>query len=218
MRRMAVPLALLLVAGCGPAERPYTPRAVEQPAATDGAAEPPATTEGAEETPAATGGPEATAAAEDPASKPLNVKVGDLEIRVEKPTTDKPLQRLFADYYVERWQAVMDGGDKYLDRVESFSVLKMAEWVQDLTDRKESARGVARLYRLRIRAVMGKGAQVDTCVDERGVRLVSTSTGKAVVPQPDWMRAPYLQSAIAHRDDDGVWRIRELRLEKEGCS
>uniref|UniRef100_UPI001C5DDA06 hypothetical protein n=1 Tax=Nonomuraea rhizosphaerae TaxID=2665663 RepID=UPI001C5DDA06 len=184
-----------------PAEQPYTPGGGGAPA---------------------TGG---TAAATRPAptasGPPRNktVKVGDeLRVRVERPTTDNPLQRLFADYYVERWQAVVDGDNDYLRHVEPPMVPEAGKWAVGFTDRQESARGVARLYRLRIRSVMGKGAQVDTCVDERQVRVVSTTTGEAVAPQPDWVRAPYLQAVLAHRGDDGVWRIRELRLEKEGCT
>ena len=196
MRRMTVVLALLLAAGCGQPDRPYTPG--------DGQA-------------AVTG---ETAAPSAPASSPgKTVEIGDeLKIKVEKATTSNALQRLFADYYVERWRAVVTGDTGYLRHVEPSVIPQAGEWVRGFADRQESARGVARLYRLRITSVMGKGAQVDTCVDERGVRLVSTPTGKAVAPQPDWVRAPYLQAVLAHRGDDGVWRIREFRQDKEGCA
>ncbi|MBT2224543.1 hypothetical protein [Nonomuraea sp. NEAU-A123] len=196
MRRMTVMLALLLVAGCAPPDRPYVPGDVRAPATGQTAARPAPTS-----------------------SQGKTVEVGDgLKVKVEKGTTGNALQRLFADYYVERWKAVETGDNQYLRHLEAPLIPQAGEWVRGFADRKESARGVARLYRLRITAVMGKGAQVDTCVDERGVRLVSTPTGKAVAPQPDWVRAPYLQAVLAHRGDDGVWRIREFRQDKEGCT
>ncbi|MCA2224256.1 hypothetical protein [Nonomuraea aurantiaca] len=196
MRRMAVMLALLLAAGCGPPERPYTPSDVATPVTGDTAAAP----------------------APTPAQS-KTVEVGDeLKVKVEKGSSASALQRLFADYYVERWKAVVIGDTGYLRHVEPSMIPRAGEWVRGFADRQESARGVARLYRLRITSVMGKGAQVDTCVDERGVRLVSTPTGKAVARQPDWVRAPYLQAVLAHRGDDGVWRIREFRQDKEGCT
>ncbi|WP_433512510.1 hypothetical protein ACQP2T_53745 [Nonomuraea sp. CA-143628] len=196
MRRMAVMLALLLSAGCGPPDRPYAPGDVATPV---------------------TG--ETTAAPAPTSTQGKTVDVGDeLKVKVEKGSSASVLQRLFADYYVERWKAVVTGGTGYLRHVEPSVIPQAGEWVRGFADRQESARGVARLSRLRITSVMGKGAQVDTCVDERGVRLVSTPTGKAVAPQPDWVRAPYLQTVLAHRGDDGVWRIREFRQDKEGCT
>ncbi|HUR04159.1 MAG TPA: hypothetical protein VM347_16560 [Nonomuraea sp.] len=196
MRRMTVMLALLLAAGCGPPDRPYVPGDAPTPATGESAARPAPTS-----------------------SLSKTVEVGDsLKVKVEKGTTSNALQRLFADYYVERWKAVETGDNQYLRHLEPPLIPEAGQWVRGFADRKESARGVARLYKLRITSVMGKGAQVDTCVDERGVRLLSTPTGKAVAPQPDWVRAPYLQTVLAHRGDDGVWRIRELRQDKEGCT
>jgi hypothetical protein len=78
--------------------------------------------------------------------------------------------------------------------------------------------GVARLYNLRVVARMGRGAQVDACVDETDIRVISVRTGKAIRPQPDWVRAPYLQSVGVHRGDDGVWRLRLYLTARGRCS
>jgi hypothetical protein len=79
-------------------------------------------------------------------------------------------------------------------------------------------RGVGRLYNLRVSARVGKGAQINACVDESGVRMVSTRTGRAVSPQPEWLRTPYGQSVAARRGDDGVWRIRTYVPSRERCT
>ncbi|WP_336207677.1 hypothetical protein [Nonomuraea sp. LPB2021202275-12-8] len=199
MRRMTAGpvslIGLLLVAGCGQAERPYRPGEAPVPATSEVKAAP------------ATSRPPAT----------IDVG-GDLKVRVEWPARNDALVRLFPDYYAESWQAVVSGGDRYLRHVEPTLVGEAAEWVRDFTGRQRSVSGVARLFRLRVKAVVGKGAELTVCVDETKMRVISTGTGEAVTPQPASSRAPYLQIVLAHRGDDGVWRIRQFRNSKEGCS
>ncbi len=198
MKRMTVGLALLLAAGCGQAEQPYRPR--EAPAGAGA-------TSSAQATPTPT------------ASRPATIDVGgQLEVRVQWPKRDDALVRLFPDYYTEAWEAVMSGDDRYLRHVEPAYVGEAMAWVRGFTDTERSVSGVARLFRLRVKAVMGRGAELTACVDERRMKVVSASTGEAVTPQPDSSRAPYLQTVLAHRDDDGVWLIRKFTHSKEGCS
>jgi len=195
MTALTALLAVLLVAGCGQAERPYRP--VEAPA--------PATTSAA-----------ATSSAARP---PSTVDVGeDLRVQVAWPARDDQLIRLFPEFYTDSWQAVVSGGDRYLRHVEPPLMAETAAWVRAFTGEERSATGVARLFRLRVHAAMGKGAQLAVCVDETRLRIVSARTGKAITPQPASSRAPYLQTVLAHRGDDGVWRIRRLSHSKEGCS
>lgn len=195
MRRVTILLALVAVAGCGQAERPYTPR--QAPVEATG---------------------EATAAP-SPSEPPATVGVGDdLEVRVEWPDRVNQLVRLFPQFYADSWAAVVSGGDRYLRHVEPTLIADSAEWVAGFTGKGQSVTGVARLYDLRVTAVVGKGAQVDVCVDETRMTIVSARTGKAITPQPDSSKAPYMQTMLAHRGDDGVWRIRQFSNSKEGCS
>jgi hypothetical protein len=195
-KHVAIALALLVTAACGAqAGQPYTPR--EAPVET-------------------TGG---TSAEPGPSKPPATVGVGDdLEVRVEWPAKVDPLVRLFPDYYAESWRAVVSGDDRYLRRVEPLLMTEAIEWVRAFTGKERSVAGVARLYDVRVEAVMGKGAEIHACVDETKMRVVSASTGEAVDPQPPSSRAPYLQVVLAHKGDDGVWRIRQFHNSKEGCS
>jgi hypothetical protein len=74
-----------------------------------------------------------------------------------------------------------------------------------------SARGLAKVYALRVASVTGRGAEVDACVDESGVRVTDAATGRTVAAQPSWTRPPtstHLQVAGVRRGDDGRWRIK----------
>ncbi|MEU4571927.1 hypothetical protein ACBI99_12120 [Nonomuraea sp. ATR24] len=196
MRRIAILLALAAAAGCGQAEQPYTPR--QAPVQATGEATEQATPSGSE--------------------PPATVGVGDeLEVRVAWPDKVDQLVRLFPEFYADSWAAVVSGGDRYLRHVEPTLIPDSVEWVAGFTGKGQSVKGVVRLYDLKT-TVMGKGAQVDVCVDETRMTIVSADTGKAISPQPDSSRAPYLQTMLAHRGDDGVWRIRQFSNSKEGCS
>lgn len=212
-------------AGCGgQSARPYTPGGAPAPATsappTDVSAPPTGTASSDATTPSvpdgSTGRP-ATAKSAIPQGT-QTVRIGDaLRVRIEWPPDADPLVRLVADYYVDTRRAVVTGDDGYLDNLEYDAVGVAGRWVDAFADRERSLRGVARVYNLRVQSVMGKGAQVNACFDETGVRLVSTRTGKAVAEQPAWTRAPYVQGVAAHRYDDGTWRIRTFVAGEKGC-
>ncbi|MEV0148099.1 MULTISPECIES: hypothetical protein [unclassified Nonomuraea] len=206
-------------AGCGgQGARPYTPGGAPAPATSappTGTTSPDATTpsvpDGSTERPA-------TARSAIPKGT-QTVRIGDaMRVRIEWPPDADPLVRLVADYYVDTRRAVVTGDDGYLDNLEYDAVGVARRWVDAFADRERSLRGVARVYNLRVQSVMGKGAQVNACFDETGVRLVPTRTGKAVAEQPGWTRAPYVQGVAAHRYDDGTWRIRTFVAGEEGCN
>ncbi|MEV0379987.1 hypothetical protein [Nonomuraea sp. NPDC050643] len=196
MRPAAIALSLLLVAGCGAAERPYVPR--EAPPARSSAAP-------AEETQVAAG--------------PETVEVAEgLRARIEWPADPDPLLKVLVDQYVGTRKAVVEGRRVYKQGLELDAAVQASDWVAAFADEQWSMRGVGRLYDLRVSARVGKGAQIDACVDESGIRMVSSRTGKAISPQPAWLRAPYGQSVAARRGDDGVWRIRTYVTSRERCT
>ncbi|MEV4110539.1 hypothetical protein [Nonomuraea sp. NPDC049695] len=198
MRRVLVLLAVLL-AGCGQAERAYTPAPVQRPSA-NGSESP---------------GPAEKALP----SGPQTIAIGEgLRVRVEWPADPDPLLKVMVDQYVGTRKAVVEGTRGYRRDLEINAEEQASEWVNQLVDQERSLRGTSRLYKLRVSAQMGKGAQVNACVDESGVRMISSRTGKAVAPQPDWLRTPYSQSVVTHRGDDGVWRIRSYITSTERCT
>lgn len=184
-------MAVLAAACAAPAaERSYTPR--EAPSAVTSA----------------------TQAA--PAPETETIAIGrKLTVRVEWPAAADPMLRTFTDYYVGSWKAVVSGDDGYLDQVEGPAAGEAYDWVHGF--RGHSVTGVARVYALNVSAVVGEGAQINACVDETGLRLVAKRTGTAVARQPDWTRDTYLQAVVAHRGDDGVWRVKDFRHSTEGC-
>ncbi|NUR86250.1 MAG: hypothetical protein HOY71_19385 [Nonomuraea sp.] len=191
MRRSLLAL-VLLVAGCGgPVARPYTPKQAV----------------------ANTTAPAVRA----PRTQTITVS-RDLRVQVDWPAQTDPLMKVLTGYYVNSWKAVVSGGDAYLKRVEDPAAREAYDWVRGFTEVRRSVKGTARLYALRVAAVMGDGAQINACVDESGLTLVAGDTGEAVAPQPSWTRAPYLQAVVAHRGDDGVWRVKDFRHSAEGCT
>ncbi|GAA2210585.1 hypothetical protein GCM10009850_060440 [Nonomuraea monospora] len=198
MKRAAILAGLLFVAGCGAAERPYRPQ--------EGAPPPAASAR-------------ATTPKQQPSSGPALVRVADgLKARIEWPADPDPLLKVMVDQYVGTRRAVAENERVYKDGMELDAAVQATKWVQSFADEQWSMRGVGRLYNLRVSARVGKGAQIDACVDESGVRMVSTRTGKAVSPQPEWLRTPYGQSVAARRGDDGVWRIRTYVPSRERCT
>jgi hypothetical protein len=198
MKTITAGLVLVLVAGCGQAtERAYEPRAEPAPAATSAAAEP-ATTR--------------------PASgRPATARVGDLRVRIDWPEEDSALLRVFPAFYIESYEAVIDGGDRYLRHVDPMYRESAIRWVRAFTGKKRAVAGRSRLFRMKVNAVVGRGAEVDICVDESRMQVVDAVTGEPVTPQPTSIRAPYLQRVLARKDDDGVWRIKQIAHGKEGC-
>ncbi|MEU8317013.1 hypothetical protein AB0C33_01480 [Nonomuraea sp. NPDC048881] len=205
MRRMTVIALVLLVAGCGQAERPYTPQ--QGPSGTASATAP------------ATGG-SARPSADAPGVETVEVGGGKLRVDIDWPARRDPLMRVITDWYLTSRKVMVSGSDRYLKDLdlELQAVRQAYDGVRRYTEEDRRVKGVARLYGLRVTKVLDKGAQIDTCVDESKARVVSASSGEAVSPQPSIMRAPYLQRALAHRGDDGVWRIREFLYDKEGCA
>ncbi|MCP2361921.1 hypothetical protein HD597_008941 [Nonomuraea thailandensis] len=198
MRSAAMVLCLLLAAGCAAPERPYRPR------------------EGA---PAGVASATPAAPEERSSSGPETIEVADgLKARVEWPANPDPLLKVMVDQYVGTRKAVAERRRTYKDGLELDAAVQASEWVESFAAEGWSMRGVGRLYDLRVSARVGKGAQIDACVDESGVRMVSTRTGKAVSPQPEWLRTPYGQSVAARRGDDGVWRIRTYVPSRERCT
>ncbi|MBF8186699.1 hypothetical protein ITP53_13300 [Nonomuraea sp. K274] len=211
MRRMAILLALLAVAGCGQPERPYAPKEAPAPATSSAAAktESPAPAEPAEDE---------TAEDELP-SGPQTVQVAEnLRARIEWPTDPDPLLKVMVDQYVGTRKAVAEAASGYGHNMEIQAEAQATGWIREFAERDQSMRGIGRVYNLRVASARPKGAQINACIDETGIRLISASTGKAVARQPGWTRAPYPESVIVHRGDDGVWRIRTYLDTAERCT
>ncbi|MER7128657.1 hypothetical protein [Streptosporangium saharense] len=119
----------------------------------------------------------------------------------------------FRDYLAGSFRAVVTGGGDrgYLDVVTGDAVGEASAWVGEFLDQSRSVRGTVRAYALTVSPVNGKGAQMEACMDESGMRLLDTATGKPVARQPAWTREPFLQAAGMRLGDDGVWRVALLR-------
>jgi hypothetical protein len=145
--------------------------------------------------------------------------VPGLRVEVEWPAGLESSQiamiKAFGDSYVGQWRAVGTTGkdDTYLGGVEDAASRDAYAWVRGFLKARQSARGVARLYSLRVASVTGRGAEVDACVDESGVR-VTDRTGEPIPDQPIWTKPPtsiYLQVAAVRRGDDATWRVKLFR-------
>ncbi|WP_157250572.1 hypothetical protein [Nonomuraea typhae] len=187
--RAALVALVLVAAGCAAQpERVYTPR--EAAAAT-------------------------SAAPAVPTPVTETIAVGEkMKIEVEWPAAPDPILKAFTRYYVDSRKAVVGGGDDYLTWVEGPAAKDAYDWVHGFRGRSMS--GTAKIYALTVSALMGKGAQINACVDETGLRLVSKS-GQAYARQPEWTRESYLQAVVIRHGDDGVWRIKDFRYSDEGC-
>ncbi|MEV4468852.1 hypothetical protein ACFFR3_04630 [Nonomuraea salmonea] len=215
MRRTAMVIALMLAAGCGTADPPYRPQEAAQPAPARSAASAEPETDPPESAPA-------SSPASSPAAVPTGtrtVEVGeDMRVRVEWPARPDPLVKTMVDFYLGVRRAIAEGASGYGHNLEYEAEAAISDWIRAFTDQGETIRGTARLYNLRVGAVYGKGAQIDACIDETDVKVVSAATGKPIPNQPRWMRSPYPQSVLAHRGDDGVWRIRSRVRGEERCT
>ncbi|WP_327087471.1 hypothetical protein OIE66_34865 [Nonomuraea sp. NBC_01738] len=193
MRRALVLLPVVLVTACAAGtNRAYTPR----------------------DAPPATGSASAAAAVKAPETETIEVG-SKLTVRVEWPAAPDPMLRTFTDYYVRSWKAVVAADDAYLETVEGPAAREAYAWVRGFRGR--TVTGVATIYALNVSAVMGEGAQLNACVDETGLRLISRRTGEPEARQPTWTRAAYLQAVVTHRGDDGLWRVKDFRHSDEGC-
>lgn len=199
MRRAVMTLALLFaVAGCGVAERPYRPQEVPPPPQADGTA---------------------AAEKERPVAGPETIRLGEgLRATIEWPADPDPLLKVMVDQYVGTRKALAAGATTYKHNLELDARIQANGWLQGFAERGETIRGLGRVYNLRVQAVVGKGAQINACIDETGIKVVSARTGKALARQPSWLRTPYAESVIARRGDDGVWRIRTYTDSDERCT
>ncbi|GAA3526851.1 hypothetical protein GCM10022419_001960 [Nonomuraea rosea] len=208
MRRTATTLALLLVmAGCGQAEQPYEPKsastAVQSPAK-----DPPKSPDQAD-----------PAEEEDLPSGPQTIQAGkNLRLRIEWPANPDPLLKVMVDQYIGTRKAIAEGETVYNRNMEIEAENQSNGWIREFVEQGQSWRGVGRIYNLRVFARRSKGAQINACIDETGIRVISATTGKAVARQPAWLRTPYPKAVVAHRGDDGVWRIRTYLDISERCS
>ncbi|MBE3008855.1 hypothetical protein IL992_06595 [Microbispora sp. NEAU-D428] len=144
-----------------------------------------------------------------------------LTIEIEWPDEPDPKRsaviKAFAADFTAQWRAVgTSGGDRsYVKGIdaESSAYMDAVTWVQGFLKDEQSARGVARLYALRVPSVVGRGAEADGCVDLTGVRLTDRE-GIPLARQPAWLKRPravFLQTAGLGHGGDGVWRIRLYR-------
>lgn len=155
-----------------------------------------------------------------PRTETITVAPG-LRVEVEWPEEPDPVRsavvKAFAKDFTAQWRAVGTSGEdrSYVKGIdaESSAYQDAVTWVRGFLDDRQSARGVARLYALRVPAVMGRGAEADGCVDLTGVRLTDQE-GTPLARQPSWLKPPravFLQTAGLGHGDDGVWRIRLYR-------
>ncbi|MER5649972.1 hypothetical protein [Streptosporangium sp. NPDC002524] len=193
--------ALVASAGCAPSEaRPFTP--VDLPADA-----------------AATVSPGRSATGETPPGpRTETVRVApNMKVLVEWPAAPDAnttaMVEVFRDFYAGSFKAVVngDGDTAYLDTLEMTVAGEALAWRQKFLDERRSVRGTARLYALNVSSLVGRGAQLDVCVDQRGMQMIDTTTGRKAARQSKWTRAPFFQSAGMRRGDDGVWRIAMFR-------
>ncbi|GII75494.1 hypothetical protein Sru01_04760 [Sphaerisporangium rufum] len=205
--RAALAAVVVLGAGCSAAgaERPFRPADGPPPA-------------GAGSTAGGTAGPSAAGAPLSAAGVRTVPVASGMSVDIEWPAgLDAERQAMvgaFTDGYVGSWKAVASGGTDtgYLSGVEDQAARDAYTWVSRFVNRRESATGTAKVYGIRVASVTGRGAEVDACVDETGVRVTEAgAAGRPVPSQPSWTRLPagvYLQVAAVRRGDDGVWRVR----------
>ncbi|MFC0864900.1 hypothetical protein ACFHYQ_21640 [Sphaerimonospora cavernae] len=191
---------LASAAGCGraDADRGFTPRGVVE------------ISPGAETREAAT--PSAAADGTDGAAGP--------EIRVEWPeglsSKHKALLKAFVDDYRAQWRAITSHGKdlSYTEGVVDDAKRGAVKWVHSYVDEKLSAKGVIKLYSLRVVAEVEPGAQVAACLNQSGLRVTDWQ-GKLLAKQPDWIKRPesiFLYSASLRHEDDGRWIVVRYRF------
>ncbi|MEW9527028.1 hypothetical protein [Microbispora sp. NPDC049125] len=139
-----------------------------------------------------------------------------LTVQIEWPEALEPahtaMVKALTGTYTAQWRAVGSLGEdeSYLGAVEDAASRDAYTWVHGFVSEKLSARGVAKIYGLRVASVSGRGAEVDACVEESGVR-VTDKNGDPIAEQPLWTKPPrstYLQVAAVRKGDDGAWRVK----------
>lgn len=143
-----------------------------------------------------------------------------MRVVIEWPPGLSPEQqamiKAYGDYYAQAWKAIATGGKdvSYGKTVEGPAERSAYEWVQSFVARANAAKGTVRVYGLRVAAVLGRGAEVDACVDRSGVQVTDAATGRPAAGQPAWTKGPravHFQAAGVRRGDDGTWRVANLR-------
>jgi len=174
---------------------------------------------------AAPAGAAATGSGEAPGPRVERVRPAPgMQVIVEWPGGLSPEHRAmikaYRDYYTKVWGAIATGGkdDSYLTTLEEPASRSGYEWVKAYADTGGAAKGVVRVYALRVSSVTGRGAQVDACIDRSGVQVTNAATGRPDAEQPEWTRPPrsvHFQAAGVRRGDDGVWRVKVLRYAEQ---
>lgn len=215
MRRLVAPaavaaLAVPLTCGCSPgAQQRFTPP--DGPVATGRATgAPPSRTAAAAERPG--GATERGVQTFDVGSAMRVVVEWPPSLEAQRTA----MVRAFIDTYVAGWKAVVTHGRdlSYQRSVRDGGVFEAGAWVRGFLDDRLSARGVAKLYGLRVTSVTGRGAEVHACVDQSGVRVIRAATGRLAAKQPAWTRgrtSVWLQIAGVGQGDDGVWRVKAFQ-------
>ncbi|WP_248961862.1 hypothetical protein [Sphaerisporangium perillae] len=215
---VAVGGTCLLGSGCADAgaERPFTPAGdttATDPAGTATTGPSVATTTGPGATP---GSANAPGALSTPWVQTVELTPG-MTVSIEWPAgldaAQQAMVKAFTDGYVGSWKAVVTQGEDeaYLSGVEDQASRDAYTWVRGFVDRRESAGGTAKVYAIQVPSVSGRGAEVDACVDESGVRVTDADSARPIATQPAWTRQPasvYLQVAAVRKGDDGMWRVR----------
>lgn len=121
------------------------------------------------------------------------------------------LFKAFTDDYIAQWRAIATHGAdlSYTEGVEGEAKRSAVKWVHSYVDQKMSAKGVIRLYALRVLAEVGNGVHVAACLDRSGLRVTDWQ-GRSLPDQPDWVKPPkstYLYSAALRHEDDGRWVV-----------
>ncbi len=194
--RAMIALALVMLTGCAsPEAQPFVPADLPAEEASPG-----------------------TSRQTAPAPRTETVRVASgVKVLVEWPAAPNAdttaMIEVFRDFYAGSLKAVVSGGKDtaYLDTLEGEAGKGSLSWVQEFLDERRSVRGTARLYAPNVSSVVGRGAQLDVCVDQSGLRLVDAATGRKAPRQSKWMREPFFQAAGMRRGDDGIWRIKVFR-------
>lgn len=211
--RAALAAVALLGTGCSAAgaERPFTP--ADGPASSGATATDPSAAPSAAATQGPLGAPRVLST---PGVENVEVAPG-MSVSIEWPSgldgAQQAMVKAFTDGYVGSWKAVVTEGKDtaYLSEVEDQAGRDAYTWVRGFVDRRESATGSAKVYAMRVASASGRGAEVDACVDESGVRVTEADSGRPIAAQPAWTRQPtsvYLQVAAVRKGDDGAWRVR----------
>jgi hypothetical protein len=126
---------------------------------------------------------------------------------------DATQARVFTDYeYVMSayyYAAQTQGKDRrYLDRILGAQRAGFAGSIDALIKAHKAPLGTLRFFNTRVPAVYGRGASVETCVDESRFGGEDARTGKPLSGStPGPVNAFYKQRTGMQRGDDGTWRL-----------